>query len=95
MFSINRRWFMAYQTGLLKARGHRKGQNRFWPVAAGQKRQKLAGCSSLPFPSPPLCCALLCSAHSAIHLSTQQDCARINKSVQDPPSLPLFHLGVT
>ena len=40
MFSINRRRFMAYQTGLLKARGRRKGQNRFWPGAAGQ-RQKL------------------------------------------------------
>ena len=47
MFSINSRWFMANNTGLLKARGHRKGQNRFWPLAAGQKGQKLAGCSSL------------------------------------------------
>ena len=65
---------MANQIGLLKARGHRKGQNRFWPMAAGQKRQKLG------------------SAHSAIHLSTQQDCARINKSVQDPlsPFVPLW-----
>ena len=44
---------MAYQTGLLKARGRRKGQNRFWPVAAGQ-RQKLAGCSAY------VCCVVLC-----------------------------------
>ena len=49
MFSINRRWFVANQTGLLKARGRRKGQNRFWPVAAAAG-QKLAGCSSLPLP---------------------------------------------
>ena len=38
---------MAYQTGLLKARGRRKGQNRFWPVAAGT-RQNWAGCCRLP-----------------------------------------------
>ena len=37
---------MANQTGLLKARGHKKGQNRFWPVAAGQNGQVKAGCGS-------------------------------------------------
>ena len=44
---------MAYQTGLLKARGRRKGQNRFWPVAVEQ-RQKWAGCSAY------VCCVVLC-----------------------------------
>ena len=48
MFSLKRRWIWANQTGLSKARGHKKGQKRFWPGAAGQKWQKLAGCSSLP-----------------------------------------------
>ena len=48
---------MAYQTGLLKARGRRKGQNRFWPVAVEQ-RQKWAGCNAY------VCC-LLCSTVSA------------------------------
>ena len=95
MFSINRRRFMAYQTGLPKARGHRKGQNRFWPVAAGQKRQKLAGYSSLPFPFPLplLCTALQCTqCYSPVHptrlCKNKQVCAR-------PPSLPLCHFGVT
>ena len=47
MFSMKRRWFFAIKTSLLKARGHRKGQKRFRPVAAG-KRQNLAGCCRLP-----------------------------------------------
>ena len=47
MFSMNRRWFFAIKTSLLKARGHRKGQKRFRPVAA-VKRQNLAGFSRLP-----------------------------------------------
>ena len=34
---------MANKTGLSKARGHKKGQKRFWPVAAWQDWQKLAG----------------------------------------------------
>ena len=42
MFSLKRRWIWANQTGLSKARGHKKGQKRFWPGAAGQNWQKLA-----------------------------------------------------
>ena len=58
MFSMKRRWFMAYWTGLLKARGRRKGQNRFWPVAAVE-RQKLAGCAYVR-------CVCMCAP--ALHL---------------------------
>ena len=72
MFSINSRWFMANNTGLLKARGHRKGQNRFWPLAAGQKRQKLAGCGSLPL------------SHCSVVHTVLYTCPP-NKTVQDPP----------
>ena len=79
MFSMKRRWFMAYQNGLLKARGRRKGQNRFWPVAAAAG-QKLAGRISLPLPlslpAPVQCTralerarAMLCSAHSVCALT--------------------------
>ena len=71
MFSMKRRWFVAYRTGLLKARGRRKGQNRFWPVAVEQ-RQKWAGCNAY------VCC-LLCStvsactrAHARAHSLCQQ-----------------------
>ena len=48
MFSMNRRWFVANQTGLLKARGHKKGQNRFGPLAAGKMgRCRLAVAAAL------------------------------------------------
>ena len=60
---------MAYQTGLLKARGRRKGQNRFWPVAAAAG-QKLAGCSSLPLPlslpAPVQCARARACARNAV-----------------------------
>ena len=70
---------MAYWTGLLKARGRRKGQNRFWPVAAGQ-RQKLAGCSAY------VCCVVLCVDERARTPSVcvQQGC------ITHP--LPLFNM---
>ena len=93
MFSMKSRWFMANQTGLSKARGHKKGQNCFWPVAAGQKQQK--GCSNLPFPFPLplLCTALQCTqCYSPVHptrlCKNKQVCAK-------NPSLPLCHFGVT
>ena len=52
MFSMKRGWFMANNFGLVKDRGHRKGQKRFWPVAVGQNWQKWAGCSSLSLSLP-------------------------------------------
>ena len=42
MFSIHRRWFMAYRTSLLKAIGCKKGQNRFCPAATGRTGQNWA-----------------------------------------------------
>ena len=57
---------MAYRTGLLKARGRRKGQNCFWPVAVEQ-RQKWAGCSAC------VCCVVLCVRARALPLAVGQE----------------------
>ena len=75
MFSLKRRWIWANQTGLSKAKGRKKGQKRFWPVAAAAG-QNLAGCSR---PLSLLPCARSrarahCCAHSALHLSTTLLC---------------------
>ena len=76
MFSMNRRWFVANHFGLLKDRGHRKGQKRLWPLAAGQNGQKLAGCIGCTGPllsavrarssARTLCCTVhtVCSVHT-------------------------------
>ena len=103
MFSMTRRWFMANQSGLLKGRGPRKGQNRFWPVAVGQNWQKLAGCSSLPlplsFPLPlPCTCACArarahCCAQSALHLSRSL-CLNFIMLSLSPHLPPLFFLQI-
>ena len=64
MFSLKRRWFWANQTGLSKARGHKKGQKRFWPWAAAAG-QNLAGCSR-PLSLLP-CARALERARTAVH----------------------------
>ena len=73
---------MANKTGLSKARGHKKGQKRFWPVAAWQDWQKLAGWLQQASPAASLSLSLCrarahCCAHSAFHLSTTLLCTTL------------------
>ena len=70
---------MANQTGLSKARGHKKGQKRFWPVAAWQDWQKLAGWLQKASPAASLSLslcrarALLCTQCSSPVHHTEQE----------------------